>query len=92
MPVECMTCGAALTQHTSPCSFCQNKALRITVALLEAIRSAGPAGFPSGYGYAAVMGQMSLDQYQNTIALLKRTGLVKESHRLLTYTGPAIGD
>lgn len=61
-------------------------ALAILVAVGEAIKDLGSV--PSGHLYAQLMGQMSLDQYNSVIGVLKRVGAVKEENHLLTYIGP----
>lgn len=43
---------------------------------------------PSGTIYAQVMGTLDLRTYNNIIAVLMRTGLVKERNYLLTWVGP----
>jgi hypothetical protein len=52
-------------------------------ALGEAIQSLGRV--PSGHLYAAVMGQMTLDEYTAAIGLLKRAGKVTERYHELTW-------
>lgn len=49
-----------------------------------AIKEAG--GMPSGHLYAAVMGSLSLQEYQTCLDVLKSTGLVKESNHFLTVS------
>ena len=58
------------------------------LALSEAIRAAG--SIPSGVLYAQVIGEFTLDAYQQVIAALKRTGLVSEDGHVLSWTGPQI--
>jgi hypothetical protein len=44
-------------------------------------------GVPSGHLYAALMGRMGLDDYENLIGLAKQAGLVVEARsHLLTLT------
>jgi len=52
-------------------------------AMIEAIESFGPRGVPSGELYANVMGTMSLDQYNNVIGVLVKTGFITNDHNLL---------
>jgi len=56
-------------------------------AIEEAIKESGPEGIPSGHLYAALMGHISLDDYNTIIGMLKKAGRVKESFHLLTYVG-----
>lgn len=67
-------------------------AQRIGLAVLEAIRDAGPMGAPSGVLYATLMVQgCTLSQYQSLMAPLERRGYVQlEDHcYTLTSTGQA---
>ena len=50
----------------------------------NSIIRAGNDGIPSGHLYAAVMMYMNLDTYHAAIALLVKSGLVKQSGHLLT--------
>ena len=56
--------------------------LEILRAMYEAIKDSG--GMPSGHLYAAVMGQMNLDQYTKRIDRLKSLDLVVESNHWLS--------
>ena len=56
-------------------------------AIEEAIKESGPEGIPSGHLYAALMGHISLDDYNTIIGMLKKAGRVKESFHLLTHVG-----
>lgn len=55
-------------------------------AVGECIRDAGP--LPSGHLYARLMGKMTLERYQQIIAVLKNAEMVKEEHHELTWIGP----
>ena len=63
----------------------QQSTIRIVAAIAEAIRDLGSV--PSGHLYARVMGILSLDQYNQVIGILKKQGLVTESHYELTWIG-----
>ncbi len=63
-------------------------AIDVVFALSETIRVLKK--IPSGHLYVRVMGQMSHDQYQSAIDLLKRTGLVKEEAYELCWAGPEL--
>lgn len=65
----------------------KNAALQIITVVSEAIRELKEV--PSGVLYSQLMGHMSLDQYNQIIGLIKRTGLVTESNHLLKWVGPA---
>ncbi len=54
--------------------------------IIETLYEAGDAGFPSGHLYAAMMGHVSLDEYQGLLAVAKQIEIVKESSHLLTLT------
>ena len=56
--------------------------LEILRAMYEAIKDSG--GMPSGHLYAAVMGQMNLDQYTKRIDRLKSLDLITESNDWLS--------
>ncbi len=58
-------------------------ALRILKAVAEAIKELG--SIPSGHLYARLMGKLTLDQYNLVIGALKKAGLIKEEHYLLTW-------
>lgn len=64
-------------------------ALAYVKAIAEAIQEAKE--IPSGHLYAVLMDKMSLDQYNQIIGILKRTGLVTEDHHLLKWNEPAKG-
>ncbi len=60
-------------------------AVLVIKAVADAIRDLG--SIPSGHLYAQLMGHMSLDQYQQIIGILTRTGLIVESGHVLTWKG-----
>jgi hypothetical protein len=60
-------------------------AIQITLAIADAIRELGEV--PSGHLYARI-GHLSIEDYNSIIDILKRGGLVKEQHHLLTWIGP----
>ena len=61
-------------------------ALGIIQAVAEAIRELGEV--PSGHLYANLMGQLSLEQYEHILGILKGAGLVRQSNaHLLTWVG-----
>ncbi len=62
-----------------------NAAVQVVVAVGEAIKSLGSV--PSGHLYAQLMGRMSLETYNKVIALLVKTGAVKNENHLLTWVG-----
>jgi hypothetical protein len=61
---------------------------KVIAAIAEAIR--GLREVPSGHLYAQLMGHMTLDQYGQVIAILKRAGLVEEKSHLLRWVGPNV--
>jgi hypothetical protein len=64
-------------------------ALQAVAALAEAVRGLGEV--PSGVLYAHVMGSLSLAQYEQALALLKRAGLVEQTPgHVLRWVGPAL--
>lgn len=64
----------------------RQEALRqIVLAVEEAIRDAGE--IPSGHLYAALMGVMTLDQYNTIISVLKKAGKIEEKFNMLKYIG-----
>ena len=58
-------------------------ALGILRAVADAIRELGEV--PSGHLYAHLMSKLSLEQYEQVIAVLKQAGLITESNHLLTW-------
>jgi hypothetical protein len=62
-------------------------AFNIVLSIAEAIRDL--KSVPSGHLYARLMGQMTLEQYNSIIDILKSAGAVTEKGHLLTWTGPA---
>lgn len=63
----------------------EKAALAIVIAVGEAIKELGSV--PSGHLYARLMGNMSLETYNKVIALLVKTGAVKDENHLLTWVG-----
>lgn len=63
----------------------EQAAMKIVIAVGEAIKELGSV--PSGHLYAHMMGHMSLETYNKVIALLVKTGAVKEENHLLTWVG-----
>ncbi len=57
--------------------------IELVAVMVETIRDAGSQGVPSGILYAAVMSMMTLEQYQQIIALMKQSGKVRESGHIL---------
>lgn len=63
----------------------EKAALGIVLAIGETIKELGSV--PNGHLYAQLMGRMSLETYNKVIALLVKTGAVKEENHLLTWVG-----
>lgn len=63
----------------------EKAALQVVLAVGEAIKDLGSV--PSGHLYARLMEHMSLETYNKVIALLVKTGAVKEENHLLTWVG-----
>lgn len=62
----------------------QYKAIQdIAFAIFDAIKESGDAGIPSGHLYAALMGKMSLDQYNMFIGALVANKKITNSNHLL---------
>ena len=62
-------------------------AVAMAVAVGDAIRELG--SIPSGHLYARLMGHLSLEEYNEIISTLARTGLVRrEGSHLLVWAGP----
>lgn len=60
---------------------------QIIRAVLETVRDVEPQGAPSGVIYAVLMGfGMSHHNYAELVALLQRTGLLRQSNHLLHIT------
>ncbi len=53
--------------------------------IAQAIKETGDIGMPSGILYATLMSILSLDQYNQYIAMLKRIGVVEERFHVLYY-------
>jgi len=63
------------------------QAIHILKAAADAIREAG--SIPSGHLYAAMMGKVGMQAYNQMIALMVRSGLVELSdNHMLTWKGP----
>lgn len=61
--------------------------VKMAKVIAAAIMEAGE--IPSGHLYAALMSQMSLDEYNSLISVLVRAGLVeKQASHLLVWKGP----
>lgn len=60
-------------------------ALETTVAMGQAIKELG--NVPKSHLYIRVMNHMTLDVYNKIIAILVKTGAVKEEHQMLTWIG-----
>lgn len=62
-----------------------NKQMLASVLVSEAVLSAIPAeGIPNGHLYAALMGRLTLDQYQGVLAGLKRLRAISEENHYLS--------
>lgn len=55
-------------------------------AVLCTVCEAGDRGVPAGHVYAALMGKLTLDDYNAMQAFLEREGLVRVDHFLLRPT------
>jgi hypothetical protein len=84
-----MTIDTILNRRPAPTTRQVNAALAVTIAISETIRELGEV--PSGHLYAGLIGEISLQDYERIIGVLKNTWLVREdpSH-LLTWTGPEV--
>lgn len=60
----------------------------VLLAVGGAIRDFGDDGVPSGHLYAVCCGHLSLETYNDIIAVLKQQKLVTESNYLLRWVGP----
>jgi hypothetical protein len=56
-------------------------------ALIDAVRDAGPGGIPSGALYAALMGVLTLEQYERLLGLAVGSGVIESKNHLLVYKG-----
>lgn len=70
----------------------QKKAVvEVIMAVAEAVRAAGKRGIPSGHLYSILMPyNITLNDYQNILHVLKAGGLVSEASHLLLWVGPSI--
>jgi len=61
--------------------------IKATIAVLDilysSIQEAGTQGVPSGHLYAMLMGKLSLNQYEQLISVLVKSGKVTNQHHLL---------
>jgi len=57
--------------------------VQLVNAIAEAIAEAGSRGIPSGHLYAALMGKMTLAQFEALISLAVKAGKVKREGFLL---------
>lgn len=55
----------------------------IAFAIFDSIKAAGAQGIPSGHLYAALMGKMTLDQYNMFIGALTKNGYITNTGHLL---------
>ena len=60
-------------------------AIELIKTVADAIKEVGR--IPSGHLYAAMMNTLSLEQYNDLIALLKRTNLIEEANNELIWRG-----
>jgi len=69
----------------------QQQALKLVVdCILDAARTAGPLGAPSGIIYAALNAHgLTLDAYESILASMTRLGMVKVEHDLVKLAGSA---
>lgn len=58
----------------------------VIAAIYLAIEEFGPSGVPSGHLYAAVMGKMGLETYNDIISALVETKKITNSGHLLIAT------
>lgn len=63
----------------------EKAALGVVLAVGEAIKELGSV--PNGHLYAQLMGKMNLETYNKVIAILVKTGAVKNENHLLTWVG-----
>ena len=59
--------------------------LGVLCAIVEVVKAAGDNGVPSGHIYAMCMGGMSLEVYQELMALLVESGRVRRSGWVYYY-------
>ena len=52
----------------------------MAAALLDTIRETGDLGAPAGHLYAAVMGRISIDQFEGIMATLTGLGKIRKSN------------
>ncbi len=54
--------------------------------IIETVSDMGDRGCPSGHLYAAMMGHVTIDEYQGLMTVAKTVGLVTESSHVLRIT------
>ena len=57
--------------------------LSLMVAVAETVKDLGQV--PSGHLYAVLMDQMTFDQYNRIVDIMKRAGMVTEQNNQLTW-------
>ncbi len=62
--------------------------MRLTAAVAETIRYAGPGGAIEGLLYSAVSDTITLDGWHRLVGLLAKAGLVKREYDRLYWVGP----
>ena len=67
-----------------------SKETKIGLIILETLHETGNEAIPSGYVYAAVMGEIDFDTYNHIIGALKYADLITEEYYLLRLTEKAI--
>jgi len=66
-----------------------NSALAVVTAIAETIRELKEV--PSGHLYAALMGKMSLEEYEQIIRIIEGADLIKvERSHLIRWIGPEV--
>lgn len=61
----------------------RQKIQEIAYVIYDIIKSSGDKGIPSGHLYAALMGKMTLDQYNLFIGALAANGKITNHNHLL---------
>ena len=62
------------------------KEANVFLAAILEIAAETPGGAPSGPMYAAMMGKLSLDDYQGLVQIAKECDLVTEEHHVVSIT------
>jgi len=57
----------------------KNAVMGIFAALFEAVKDSGKRGAPGGHLYAAVMGHLTLDQFNQFMSALCKSGKVRRA-------------